>query len=331
MKGAGFDVALAGNVGLSMARQLAEKQYDWYVLEVSSFQLDATRQFNPHIAVLLNITPDHLDRYEYAMQEYVNAKFSMIRNMGEIQQFIYFNDDTTISEEVSRRTIASSKIPISLNATSEGPVYFDGQQMCFQLGDTFRISQAETTLHGPHNLINTMAAVTSAYFGGVSVDNIRAGLKTFKNAPHRMEHIATVRGVDFVNDSKATNVDAVWYALGSYDRPLIWIAGGVDKGNDYSTIKDLVSRKVKALVCLGVDNEKLKAAFGDIVDSIEEVRDVRTLVRKALDLAAPGDIVLLSPACASFDLFRNYEDRGDQFRSAVLTFKQALEESENTK
>ena len=326
MKNAGLNVALAGNVGFSMARQVAEQQHDWYVLEISSFQLDGTKKFQPEIAVLLNITPDHLDRYEYNMQNYVDSKFRMLQNMDSTQHFIYFNDDPIIGNEVRLRNINPKKVPVSLKPTSEVPVRFDGEQMSFELKESFKISQSKTTLKGPHNLINTMAAVSAVYMAGVPVDAIRAGLKTFKNAPHRLESVAVIKGVEFVNDSKATNVDSVVYGLGSYTGPLIWIAGGVDKGNDYSIIKDEVKKKVKALICLGKDNGKLKDSFGDVLKQIYETQDVKELVHRALEVAAPGDVVLLSPACASFDLFKNYEDRGNQFRRAVLDLRDEVED-----
>lgn len=326
MKNAGLNVALAGNVGFSMARQVAEQQHDWYVLEISSFQLDGTKKFKPEIAVLLNITPDHLDRYEYSMQNYVDSKFRMLLNMDSSQHFIYYTDDPIIASEVRLRSINPKKIPVSLKATSEVPVKYDGEQMSFELKESFKILQSKTTLKGPHNLINTMAAVSAVYLAGVPLDAIRAGLKTFKNAPHRLESVAVIKGVEFVNDSKATNVDSVVYGLGSYAGPLIWIAGGVDKGNDYSIIKDEVKKKVKSLICLGKDNVKLKDAFGDVVNQIYETQDVNELVHKALEVASPGDVVLLSPACASFDLFKNYEDRGNQFRRAVLDLKDEVED-----
>ena len=326
MKNAGRNVALAGNVGFSMARQVAEKEHDWYVLEISSFQLDGTQKFKPEIAVLLNITPDHLDRYEYSMQNYVDSKFRMLQNMDAAQHFIYYSDDPIIGNEVRLRNISPKKLPVSLKPTSECPVHFDGEQMSFELKESFKISQSKTTLKGPHNLINTMAAVSAVYLAGVPLDAIHAGLKTFKNAPHRLESVAVIKGVEFVNDSKATNVDSVVYGLGSYTGPLIWIAGGVDKGNDYSIIKDEVKKKVKVLICLGKDNGKLKASFGDVLNQIYETQDVKELVHRALDVAVPGDVVLLSPACASFDLFKNYEDRGNQFRRAVLDLRDEVED-----
>jgi UDP-N-acetylmuramoylalanine--D-glutamate ligase len=326
MKSAGINVALAGNIGVSMARQIAEgHQYDWYVLEVSSFQLDGTKAFKPEIAVLLNITPDHLDRYKYSMQNYVESKFKLIQNMDVKQHFIFCGDDSNIEKELINRTIAPMQVRVSLKSTPPSPVHFDGTKMNFQLKETFGIHQSETTLKGPHNLINTMAAVSAVYLAGVPLEAIRDGLKTFKNAPHRLESVATIKGVEFVNDSKATNVDSVVYALGSYDNPLVWIAGGVDKGNDYSIIKDEVKKRVKVLICLGKDNEKLKKSFSGQVREILETQNVKDCVHKAFTVAAPGDVVLLSPACASFDLFRNYEDRGDQFRSAALELKKEVE------
>lgn len=321
MKEAGFNVALAGNVGFSMARQVENGQFDWYVLEMSSFQLDGIKTFKPEIAVLLNITPDHLDRYEYLLANYVNSKFQLIQNLGPEQYFIYYVNDPIIEEEVTKRTLIPKQIPVSLTPNSKAPVHYNGEAMEFSLKQKFTIAQSDTTLKGPHNLINTMSAVSAVLTAGASLDAVRSGLKTFKNAPHRLESIATINGVEFVNDSKATNVDSVVYALGSYNKPLIWIAGGVDKGNDYNLIREEVKKKVKVLICLGKDNAKLRSAFDGVVNEIYETEDVAALVRLALKAAAPGDVVLLSPACASFDLFKNYEDRGDQFRNAVMNLK----------
>ncbi len=324
LKSAGWNVALAGNVGLSLARQVATGEADWYVIEISSYQLDGTVNFKPTVGVLLNITPDHLDRYEYKMENYVDSKFRITMNMEKDGKFIYYKDDAVTGVEASRRTIVPRKIAVSLTDQSS-PAHFDGEKMVFTLGSgTFAIRQAETTLKGPHNLINTMSAVSAATFAGVSEAAIRAGLQTFKNAPHRLESVGTIDGVEFVNDSKATNVDSVIYALGSYNQPLIWIAGGIDKGNDYSLIQEEVKKKVRTLICLGKDNAKLKDFFGGIVSEIHETQTVKELVRMALKSARQGDVVLLSPACASFDLFRNYEDRGDQFRAAVLELKKEV-------
>src|SRR5688572_4994587 len=327
MKEAGLKVALAGNVGFSMARQEARERFDWYVLEMSSFQLDGIKTFKPEIGILLNITPDHLDRYEYSLDNYINSKFQLIQNMGKEQSFVYYVNDPIIEREVNRRTLIPKQVPVSLLPSSNAPIHFDGEKMNFQLKESFRIAQSETTLKGPHNLINTMSAVSAVFIAGAPLEAIKSVLKTFKNAPHRLESVATIKGVEFVNDSKATNVDSVVYGLGSYEKSLIWIAGGVDKGNDYNIIKDEVKKKVKVLICLGKDNTKLRKAFGDVLEHIYETQSVTELVHKALEVAQAGDVVLLSPACASFDLFKNYEDRGDQFRKAVLELKKEVEES----
>lgn len=320
MKSAGFSVSLAGNVGESLARKVANGDADWYVLEISSFQLDGTKTFKPEIGLLMNITPDHLDRYEYQLQNYINSKFRLIQNMDSGSKFIYYSDDEIITRELASRSVPAAKIPVSLKS-SHAPAFYDGSLMQFNLSEKFSIAQADTTLKGAHNLINTMAAVSAVHLAGAKLESIREGLKTFKNAPHRLEPVGTVNGVDFVNDSKATNVDSVVYALGSYKQPLVWIAGGIDKGNDYNLIKDQVQEKVKALICLGTDNKKLKDFFGGIVPVIRETQSVEELVQIALQEAQKGDVVLLSPACASFDLFKNYEDRGDQFRKAVAKLK----------
>jgi UDP-N-acetylmuramoylalanine--D-glutamate ligase len=320
MKHAGFSVALAGNVGESLARKVAVGQHDWYVLEISSFQLDGTDTFKPAIGVLLNITPDHMDRYEYKMENYVDSKFRLVKNMDAEGCFIYYQDDAVTGPEALKRTYAAQRMPVSLTSAN-ATTYYDGAEMVFKLEEKFSIKQSDTTLKGPHNLINTMSAVTAAYMAGAKLDAIRSGLRTFKNAPHRLESVATINGVAYVNDSKATNVDSVVYGLGSYQQPLVWIAGGLDKGNDYNIIKEEVRNKVHTLICLGKDNTKLRDFFTGIVPEIQETQSVKELVKMAHASAKPGDVVLLSPACASFDLFRNYEDRGDQFRAAVLELK----------
>lgn len=325
LKNVGFNVALAGNVGESLARKVAKENHDWYVVEISSYQLDGTVTFHPEIGILLNITPDHLDRYNHKMENYISSKFRLIQNMTAKNSFIYYADDSVTGAEVSKRKIAANKIPVSLKDKST-PAHYDGGQMVFDLSSQhFTIAQADTTLKGPHNLINTLSAVTAVFLAGADLGSIRSGLKTFKNAPHRLESVASIKGVEFVNDSKATNVDSVVYALGSYNQPLIWIAGGIDKGNDYNLIKEAVAIKVKTLICLGKDNDKLKSFFGNIVSDVQETQTVKELVRMALKAAKEGDVVLLSPACASFDLFKNYEDRGDQFRAAVLELKEEVE------
>lgn len=320
LKSAGKNVALAGNVGLSLARQVINNTFDWYVIEISSYQIDGTVDFHPNVAVLLNITPDHLDRYEYKMENYIQSKFNLTKNMGNTDCFIYYKDDEITGAEVAKRPIASYQLAVSLKEKTK--VSAEGTLMNFGF---FSINQSDTTLKGPHNLINTMSSVCAALFAGVGEADIRAALKTFKNAPHRLESVATIKGVEFVNDSKATNVDSVIYGLGSYTQPksLVWIAGGIDKGNDYNLIKEQVSTKVHTLICLGKDNAKLKDFFGGIV-KVEETQSVKELVKMALQNAKAGDVVLLSPACASFDLFKNYEDRGDQFRAAVLELKKEV-------
>ena len=326
MKSAGFSVALAGNIGESLARKIAKEDHDWYVIEISSFQLDGTITFQPHIGILLNITPDHLDRYEYDMQNYINSKFRIVQSMKPEDFFIYYRDDSVVVTELKKRAIESNTLEVSLKNDVRSSIYFDGEKMLFSFEkESFGIAQSETTLKGSHNLINTMSAVSAVYLAGVSFDSIKAGLKTFKNAPHRLESIASIKDVEFVNDSKATNVDSVLYGLGSYAGPLIWIAGGIDKGNDYKLIEEQVRKKVRVLICLGKDNEKLKTAFKGVVSEIYETQSVKELAQLALKVSKAGDVVLLSPACASFDLFKNYEDRGNQFRKAVLELKQETE------
>jgi UDP-N-acetylmuramoylalanine--D-glutamate ligase len=325
LKSAGVNVTLAGNVGESLARKVAYGNYDWYVIEISSFQLDGTVTFRPDIGILLNITPDHLDRYEYKMENYIQSKFRLVKNMVASNQFIYYADDVVTGAEAKMRNIVPNLVKISLQDKST-PAHYDGTKMNFNINDnSFSIAQTDTTLKGPHNLINTLSAVSAALFAGVTEQAIRLGLKTFKNAPHRLESVTTINGVEFVNDSKATNVDSVVYGLGSYKGPLVWIAGGIDKGNDYKLIEGQVREKVRVLICLGKENEKLKKAFAGIVKEIYETQSVKELAQLALKVSKHGDVVLLSPACASFDLFKNYEDRGTQFREAVLELKKEVE------
>jgi UDP-N-acetylmuramoylalanine--D-glutamate ligase len=285
LKSAGLNVGLAGNVGESFARKVAKGNFDWYVLEVSSFQLDGIKAFRPDVAVLLNITPDHLDRYEYKMENYINSKFQITRNMLESGSFIYYKDDAVAGVEVSNRKFNARLISVSLT-DSKATNFYDGSQMTFVVdGNQFKIAQTDTTLKGPHNLINTMAAVSAARLAGVSMESVRTALKTFKNAPHRLESVGMINGIEFVNDSKATNVDSVIYALGSYTQPLVWIAGGIDKGNDYNIIKADVQKKVHTLICLGKDNQKLKDFFGGVVKSIRETQSVKELVGMSLESA----------------------------------------------
>lgn len=321
LKEAGISVGLAGNVGQSLAKQVIADKYDYFVVELSSFQLDWTVYFKPFVGILLNITPDHMDRYGYKLSNYADSKFQLVQNMDRQDHFVYFADNALIKERVAQRNIKAQMHPVSL-AQHSGTWYNNGDMI---FSDDFKISVTETALRGEHNAINMMSAVSAALVVGVDQEQIRQSLKTFKNAPHRMEYIATINQVDFVNDSKATNVDAVKYAMESFKEPLVWIAGGVDKGNDYSLIMETVNAKVKALVCLGKDNSKLRDAFHEQIVDLLETDNIKDAVRSALNYAEAHDVVLLSPACASFDLFKNYEDRGEQFRQAVIELKQEFE------
>lgn len=312
LREAGIDAGLAGNVGKSLAAQLIEGDRDYWVVEISSFQLDGTRTFRPYIAVLLNITPDHLDRYDNSFEKYVDSKFRITRNQSPEEYFIVNTSQTPLDEERRNRIHAHLREVSMTNAGNAA--WFEQGVLHF---DDFSIKQADTVLRGNHNAVNMLCAVEVARLCDAGESDIRKALKSFTNVPHRMELVGTIADVQFFNDSKATNVDAVMYALGSFDGPLVWIAGGIDKGNNYDLITDEVKRKVKALICLGKDNRKLREAFDDHVPVIVETDDIRDAVRKSLDLAEKDGVVLLSPACASFDLFRNYEDRGDQFRKAV--------------
>lgn len=319
LKEAGLNVGLGGNIGTSFAKQVIEDTHDCYVLEVSSFQLDDMYEAKADIAVLLNITPDHLDRYDYQFQHYVNAKFRIIQNQTEQDSFIYFIENPPIAIELQRREIKAKQLPISLVQPLRQGAYLEGDILkVLVAGGEFSLSLADLPLPGTHNAINCMAAILVALSMGLSQPDIEKGLASFQNAPHRLEKVATLDGVDYINDSKATNVDAVFYALGSYDRPIVWIAGGTDKGNDYTQIAPLVRHKVKALIALGADTTKLVNFFGEIVPQIYATNRLDDAVRQAREWAAAGDVVLLSPACASFDLFRNYEDRGSQFRDTVV-------------
>lgn len=324
LRTAGYHVGLAGNVGESFAYSVATSDYDWYVLEISSFQLDGTKTFRPNLATIVNITPDHLDRYNYDFRLYVNSKFRIMSNMTEDDTFVCFKDDQHISTHLTEKSALPQMLEVSVK--EKASVFAEAEIMHFNFDSAhFSINQADTTLRGKHNMINAMLAISLAYKAGVNENDIRSGLSTFKNAAHRLEFIAEIQGVKFINDSKATNVDAVYYAIESFKEPLIWIAGGVDKGNDYAKIKNLVTEKVHTLVCLGKDNAKLTQAFRGVVEQIFETQSVTEAVSLGLACAKSGDVVLLSPACASFDLFKNYEDRGEQFRHEVLELKNEIE------
>lgn len=318
LKNAGLNVGLAGNVGQSFAYQVATQNYDIYVLELSSFQLEGMYDFKADIAILLNITPDHLDRYHHDLQEYVRAKFRITQNMAEDDCFIFCRDDEISMDHLSRIVLKAKSLPISQKIAVPQGAYTEGNLMKVKYGEEeFQMFLNELALQGKHNVYNSMAAALSAKIMNISNPVIRESLTSFKSIPHRMEQVAKVRGTLYINDSKATNINSVWYALESIQTPIIWIAGGQDKGNDYEPLYNLVRDKVKALICLGIDNEKLHKSFKDKVPCLIDTTSMKEAVTHAYEMAQPGDTVLLSPACASFDLFRNYEDRGDQFREAV--------------
>lgn len=316
---AGLNVGLAGNVGQSFAWQVAENDFDYYVLEISSFQLDGMYEFKADIAVLMNITPDHLDRYENDFRLYTDSKFRIINNQTDTDVFIYCQDDEVISREISHRPIRSIMLPFSIN----NPVENDGafvrnDKMIIKINSTeMSMTLEELALQGKHNLYNSMAAGIAARILDIRKNTIQECLSDFQNVAHRLEYVSTIHGVEFINDSKATNINSSWYALESVSQPIVWIAGGIDKGNDYSLLKELVGSKVKAIVCMGVDNRRIHKAFADIVPRIVDTKSAREAVNAAFNMARHGDTVLLSPACASFDLFNNYEDRGEQFKAAV--------------
>ncbi|MBK8053113.1 MAG: UDP-N-acetylmuramoyl-L-alanine--D-glutamate ligase [Saprospiraceae bacterium] len=305
LKTGGLNVALGGNYGKSYARILAEDNPRVMVLEISSFQLDDIDTFRPNISILLNITPDHLDRYDYKMANYVNSKFRITMNQTESDYFIYNGDDVEIKDKMSEYTGKAKRISITTDKYTNGVPSKDGT------------GNFEISIKGKHNLFNAACTVEAARIMGLSESKIAEGLRTFKNLPHRLESCGVINGVEFINDSKATNVDSVYYALDAMTKPVIWIAGGTDKGNDYSVLFPLVEERVKALICLGLDNEKLKNSFKPHIPIIYESIKVSEVVETGLKVAAPGDVVLLSPACASFDLFKNYMDRGDQFKEEV--------------
>ena len=318
LKSGGLHVGMAGNIGDSFAKMVAEHDYDHYVLEISSFQLDGIREFAPHIAVLTNITPDHLDRYQYDMSEYVRSKFRITENQTESDYFIYDQEDEEIDEGLKRFTIRAKKVPFTLSTISgEGAGIKDDNIMINIRDNTLEMRTDSVPVPGRHNLKNTMAAATVASLMGIRDDVIRKSISTFQGAPHRLEHVLKIHHVNYINDSKATNVNATYYALESMTSPTIWIVGGLDKGNDYSSLLPLVREKVKAIICLGLDNSQLKESFGHLVEPFVETYAMSEAVKVAYKIAERGDTVLLSPACASFDLFKNYEDRGDQFKEAI--------------
>ncbi len=320
LKEGGLDVAMVGNIGYSFARQIAEKPCEWYVIEVSSFQLDDIHEFRPDVAVLLNITPDHLDRYDYKFDNYIASKFNIARNQRENNYFITNQDDPVITNYLQEHPIHSQTIFFTMSEQqhlNEGGFIKNDEMHIKVDGEELNMSIHDLSLKGKHNQFNSMAAGISARIAGIRKEKIRESFATFEGLEHRLEFVATVRGVDFINDSKATNVNSVWFALESMKQPTVLILGGQDKGNDYNEIMELVQEKVKAIVCMGIDNTPIHAAFDSVVDNIIDTQSAKDAVKAAYALSEKGDAVLLSPACASFDLFKNYEDRGRQFKDAV--------------
>lgn len=317
-KVAGQDAAIVGNIGFSFARQIAQDPKALYVIEVSSFQLDDIHSFRPHIAILLNITEDHLDRYNYQFENYIKSKFRIIENQTEQDCFIYCIDDEVVVKHLELLTTHTNLLPFSMKQELKKGGYIKNEQMMLKIQEErVTMSIYDFALKGKHNAYNTMAASIAASTLGIRKEKIREAVSNFHSLEHRMEFVATVKGVDFINDSKATNVNSTWYALESMQKPTILILGGVDKGNDYALVADLVKDKVKAIVCMGTDNAKLIEYFKDKVAQIIEVDSAKKAVNASFKLAEKGDVVLLSPACASFDLFKNYEDRGHQFKESV--------------
>ena len=318
LKSAGLNVALAGNIGMSFAKQVADEKYDYYVLELSSFQLEGLYDFKADVAVLLNITPDHLDRYNNNLQDYIDAKMRIIRNQKIDDAFIYWEDDPVVTREIEKLKPEVSRYPFGEKNKGLSAGYIDnGRIFINSKGNTFNMELELLALEGMHNVYNSLASGIVAKLMDITDDQLRESLADFKGVPHRLEKVATVRGVQYINDSKATNVNSCWYALQTMRSKTILILGGVDKGNDYHEIEDLVTSKVKALIFLGKDNSKLHNFFDGKVDVIRDTNSMDEAVRNAYELAEKGDIVLLSPCCASFDLFENYEDRGDQFKKFV--------------
>ena len=321
LRKAGYNVGLGGNVGKSFALQVARENFDYYVLELSSFQLDGMYDFTADIAVLLNITPDHLDRYEYKFENYVASKFRITQNQSKKNYFVYNHDDVVVTNYINAHKINATLLPFSIKQPIDGEGAFLTEN---QINLNYKPNQnplimtiEELALQGKHNVYNSMAAGMTARIVDVRKEIIRESLQDFQNIEHRLEFVASINGIEFINDSKATNVNSTWYALESMEKPVVWICGGQDKGNDYNELTELVKARVKAIICLGKDNKKIIAAFKDVVDLIVETDNASDAVAASYKIGKKGDVVLLSPACASFDLFQNYEDRGMQFKGAV--------------
>lgn len=318
LKEAGLDAGVAGNIGSSFAKSVAEQTFRYYVLEISSFQLDGILEFKPKVAVITNITPDHLDRYEYQFEKYVASKFRIAMNQDSNDYLIYDADDEVIQEGLLKHPVQSKKVPFSLSKTLEEGAWLEESTIKIHVeSKTLEMSTEFLALDGQHNVKNAMAASLAALLVGVRKEAIKQSIQTFQGVPHRLEKVLKINHVEYINDSKATNVNAAYYALEGIKKPLVWIVGGVDKGNDYTQLMPLVREKVKAIICLGMDNSKLVETFGNVVEPMVETYSMEEAVKVAYKIAERGDAVLLSPACASFDLFQNYEDRGDQFKAAI--------------
>jgi UDP-N-acetylmuramoylalanine--D-glutamate ligase len=318
LKDAGLNVGLAGNVGQSLALQVAIENFDYYVVELSSFQLDGMNEFKADIAILLNITPDHLDRYEYNFQNYVNSKFRITQNQTAEDAFIFWENDPVIKAELAKRNIQSAMYPFAIERTEKTKAFIENDELIIQtLKTLFTMPTSELALQGMHNTYNSMAAGLAASIVNVRKESIRQSLQDFQGVEHRLEYVATVKNIRFINDSKATNVNSCWYALQSMKTPVVLILGGTDKGNDYSEIEELVREKVTALIFLGLDNKALHTYFDGKIENIVDVQSMEDAVNEAYKMASLGETVLLSPCCASFDLFNNYEDRGKQFKNCV--------------
>jgi UDP-N-acetylmuramoylalanine--D-glutamate ligase len=313
-----LDCALVGNIGYSFARQVAQDPKDIYVAEISSYQLDDIQTFRPEVAILTNITEDHLDRYDYKFEKYISSKFRIAENQTSNDAFIYCADDAVTMQYLNKFRINSNPLPFTMNNQPKPGAFISNGTMTITAGDEkMQMSIYDFALKGKHNQYNTMAAGIAALMLGIRKEKIREAIQSFESLEHRMEPVNTIRGVEFINDSKATNVNSTWYALESMEKPVILILGGIDKGNDYSLLRDLVKEKVKAIVCLGIDNRKIQEAFQNDVALMVSTQGAEEAVKAAFHFANKGDVVLLSPACASFDLFKNYEDRGEQFKQAV--------------
>lgn len=318
---AGYNVGLGGNVGKSFALQVARENYDYYVLELSSFQLDGMFDFTADVAVLLNITPDHLDRYEYKFENYVASKFRITNNQSKAHYFVYNHDDVVITDYMQRHKVHATTLPFSIKHTIHGDgAFLNDNQITLNYKpnqNPLIMTIEKLALQGKHNVYNSMAASMAARIVDVRKEIIRESLQDFRNVEHRLEFVASINGIEFINDSKATNVNSTWYALESMEKPVVWVCGGQDKGNDYNELMDLVKARVKAIICLGKDNSKIVSAFKDVIETIVETDNAADAVAASYKIGKKGDVVLLSPACASFDLFQNYEDRGMQFKAAV--------------